>query len=478
MRYLFFTSLCLLAFFTSAQDYQTFRSDDVHYFRENSIGYMLASQIVSFEVIDGDTIMYPFRSTRTSDFGYIRNYPSWMGEKIIMQEDGINLFFNSALDTITIDTRADLGDSFTFYIFESGNTVEATVISLTEETILGSLDSVKTYEINSDEPGFIFNMQEFKLGKASGLIELYPFYSFPYGYGPFEAEEYHLVGQLYPRLGITKPTHADVNDIEIGDVVNHISRRFFNGYGFTNTRRNTILAKAYFEPDSVKYSLEVYLKHNYSGTSEEDPGYTTYSLDTISSKTYSVSDNFILPLLIPEKDYGGGETDMIFTLTYNESCGYKEFRDTRGTSPLIEDEEVLGYFELPKKTWTNLSYSLDENYYSYIEDLGIANYDSSRFRNTLMHNGVICGNSAFLNIESVIEPVEFLIYPNPTSDNLHIQSYEFFTYAIYNIEGKMILTGDNVQGELTIDTTPFQNGLYIIQLTTNNAITTRKFIKN
>jgi hypothetical protein len=477
MQRLLLPCLLIFVFNSFAQDYQTFHSEHIHYYKENSEGYMLASQIISYEIIEGDTILYPFRSTRFSDDGLIRNYPSWMGEKIFIKEDGINVFFNSDLDTIFVDTNTEIGESFTYYTFASGNTVQATVISITEETILGSVDSIKTFVITSDEPDFLFNEHQIRLGKSSGLIDVFPFYSFPNQYGPIDALKYELVGQLYPRLGITKPTHADVNDIEVGDVVNHITRRFFNGFGFTDTRRNTILAKNYIEPDSVKYTIEIYWKHHYSGTSEENPEYTTYSLDTILVKIYSVSDEFISPLLIPEKDYGGGETDNVFTLTHKDDCGYKEVRDTRGTSPLIEDPEVLGYFDYPKRTWTNKSFSLDEDYFSLIDNLGAANYDSSRFCNKLKHNEDVCGNSGFLNIEPAAEQIDFLIYPNPTSDNLNIQNIEFFNYVIYNIEGKMVLNGYSDSGHLTIDLLSFQKGLYIIQLTTQNSSTTRKFIK-
>ena len=64
---------------------------------------------------------------------------------------------------------------------------------------------------------------------------------------------------------------------------------------------------------------------------------------------------------------------------------------------------------------------------------------------------------------------QFNIYPNPSAGFISIDSYfDFDKIHIFNIQGKELLTLDGSINGLNIDLSKFENGSYIIQLSTKN----------
>ena len=70
-----------------------------------------------------------------------------------------------------------------------------------------------------------------------------------------------------------------------------------------------------------------------------------------------------------------------------------------------------------------------------------------------------------------------VLYPNPTSDVLNIQSQEKISGAeIYDISGKLILKSNVQDKKINVNT--LQKGTYLIKLYTEKGIVNSKFIKN
>ena len=64
---------------------------------------------------------------------------------------------------------------------------------------------------------------------------------------------------------------------------------------------------------------------------------------------------------------------------------------------------------------------------------------------------------------------QFNIYPNPSTGFISIDSdFDFDKIHIFNIQGKELLTLDGSINGLNIDLSKFENGSYIIQLSTKN----------
>jgi hypothetical protein len=84
----------------------------------------------------------------------------------------------------------------------------------------------------------------------------------------------------------------------------------------------------------------------------------------------------------------------------------------------------------------------------------------------------------------VVVPQEkdFTIYPNPTSSNLNILVNQVGPYQINirDINGREVVSTnmDSSSDTHTINITPFAAGFYIITLTHNDFISTKKFIIN
>ena len=75
------------------------------------------------------------------------------------------------------------------------------------------------------------------------------------------------------------------------------------------------------------------------------------------------------------------------------------------------------------------------------------------------------------------ELVSFSIYPNPTTDVLHINQVRDITkLEIINVNGQLVLTQSKSLENINVS--QLQNGVYFLKVHTENGIATKKFIKN
>jgi hypothetical protein len=86
------------------------------------------------------------------------------------------------------------------------------------------------------------------------------------------------------------------------------------------------------------------------------------------------------------------------------------------------------------------------------------------------------------NAGASVEPVEqtgfeFEVYPNPVSEVLHISmdnrpdAYEVF---IQDMNGRLVMQSTDVD---RLDVSQLQRGVYMVRITVNGEVVTRKFIK-
>jgi hypothetical protein len=80
------------------------------------------------------------------------------------------------------------------------------------------------------------------------------------------------------------------------------------------------------------------------------------------------------------------------------------------------------------------------------------------------------GDELWTGVEDVLE--KFNIYPNPVNDVLTIDG-NYTSATIYDVFGKVVLTTDY---QNTINVAALSNGIYFININTNNAITVKKII--
>lgn len=78
------------------------------------------------------------------------------------------------------------------------------------------------------------------------------------------------------------------------------------------------------------------------------------------------------------------------------------------------------------------------------------------------------------NINEVANQRSFSIYPNPSSTSIKIDINErFSTINIIDIQGKMVLQSK----QKTIDINGLENGIYVVQIETENGVLNSKFVK-
>ena len=79
-------------------------------------------------------------------------------------------------------------------------------------------------------------------------------------------------------------------------------------------------------------------------------------------------------------------------------------------------------------------------------------------------------------------PIDFLIYPNPASKNLHIMPTGITSYplmvSVLDMKGKVMFKANFEQDEIPeIEVASFPNGIYVVRISDKNSVIYKKFIK-
>jgi hypothetical protein len=207
-----------------SHEYQTVYSNRIALF-ENSEKQIKALRIDSVKA-DADSVFYPFATIQEVSKNCFSPYKaSWIGEKVVVKPDGINLFFNREGDTITLKTRARIKETWIAFQRADNFRVKATVQSIELVNFLGLADSVKTItltvtDLNENTVNHALNKLKVKISKTYGFIETLNFYLFPditVRYPNDRLEVYSLVGLTNPKVGVQNLTWFEVNDFQVGD---------------------------------------------------------------------------------------------------------------------------------------------------------------------------------------------------------------------------------------------------------------------
>ncbi|MDP2424640.1 MAG: hypothetical protein Q8M23_09875, partial [Bacteroidales bacterium] len=227
MKAAFYTLILSLMVFCQsvAQNYQTVYSGRISSFEDlyNYVNFIRIDSVA----YQNDSILYPFKSIGQLDYNCYTPYgASWIGKKVIIRGDGMNLFFNSNNDTIHIKTNAALNESWIAYQIPGSITITAKVTGHGVQTFLGLQDSVKTIGFQVYNQAMLpithlLNSKTIKLSKHYGLLRTLNFLHFPdliFGINGVWSEylqESDLAGLSQPMLGIQNLTWMEVNDHHI-----------------------------------------------------------------------------------------------------------------------------------------------------------------------------------------------------------------------------------------------------------------------
>lgn len=110
------------------------------------------------------------------------------------------------------------------------------------------------------------------------------------------------------------------------------------------------------------------------------------------------------------------------------------------------------------------------------ELLFIENYINIAANNLYSNNSPTANaiNFATLSTQDLIEDTSFAIYPNPTSDSIHIKTaYTVETVELYDMLGKHVLTSKN---NTHIKVGSFPSGVYFLKIQTDRGSITKKIV--
>ena len=120
----------------------------------------------------------------------------------------------------------------------------------------------------------------------------------------------------------------------------------------------------------------------------------------------------------------------------------------------------------------------------YIDDFSLVTEGSQPVDFTNIDDVVDIGAYEFIDSSLSIddlanshEPI-YKIYPNPTSNYIHIDNIEFNdSILIYNIVGQLVYSDNSNGNQKTIDLTELDSGIYLLKISNNNSSYSYRIIK-
>ncbi len=201
----FFCLLLALSMMSSqlcAQGWKTVRSDDSVYFIGGPAGgnerYLKIIWIDSSKANGTDTTFYFYKTLRDTSLSCLDTLgATWLGKRMVRQQNGDELYFNKPADTILVKTLAPLGSSWTLGQSQTGRSFQATVTQAGVTTVEGVSDSFKTISIQTFQNGQPindwYNGMVLELSKNHGWLKALDFYIFPF---PDVIWPQHFVGAV------------------------------------------------------------------------------------------------------------------------------------------------------------------------------------------------------------------------------------------------------------------------------------------
>ncbi len=458
-----------------SQNYQTVNSGRTSLF--SGVGTK-AIRIDSVHV-SGDSTLYPFATIQQHDIEcFSVDQASLIGPKIIIRNNGQNLFINRNNDTITINTGAEVNESWVAFQPAQGHKIIAMVTSKEKLTFLGLDDSVKTigfqaYDGNNQPVNHSINEKTIQLSKEYGFKQVMNFYLFPDLESP-ELDEtlisMELIGMTNPQVGLQNFTWLDVFDFQSEDEI-HIIETSTEEEIFSNISRSQtkmLIFKYLTRNDTLNglnyaYSLEQGIHNTFNGTTTYQ-----YMFDTINT---SVFPN-------PHFDKLSGEPVFAeWVFVYNQYGNEKVEPDMNNMFTYD-----LGYPCLGRIIADGCLHSS-----SYNKGLGGPYYSCSNLPGQSMDRTLVYykkGNTTWgmpltiVSIENDAEKSEIEVYPNPASDLLYIKNVTpDSNFEIWDITGKTVARGMFSHAN-TISVQNLTKGVYFLIVTGRNGeVKTCRFLK-
>jgi hypothetical protein len=95
-------------------------------------------------------------------------------------------------------------------------------------------------------------------------------------------------------------------------------------------------------------------------------------------------------------------------------------------------------------------------------------------------NNLICKTFDITSVPDLSQQIRWVVYPNPVTNhlNVHLAGEENLNYSIWDLSGKLIMSGFLWGGENTVDLTQLPKGIYILHAISHSQFFIKKIIKD
>ena len=470
-----------------AQDYQTIFSDRISYFNDQESN-IKCIRIDSTIIHTADSIFYPLRNILQFDENCFSPYrSSWIGKRVIVKDNGDNLYFNRENDTITIKTKAKLNQSWPAYRVNDSITIIAKVTDYDTLSFLGQLDSVKTikfkmYDRTMSEVTGKLDSLSIVISKHYGFIKLLNFNLFPsyvMDYFHEQLKEYYLVGLSKPKLGIQNLTKFEIYDFQPGDEIHIENKNEFWDFNHIISTTKTIykyIDRTDFK-DSIKYTL--LLKQNKDSSYNDSHTYES-SYDTLISV---IKPDSAFDMLPGEPIYGNMSVFAYYMINGERLSKIDRTNDELFFRPIGDSCWFPGGDITPCSTYEKV----------YIKGLGGPYYEYNCPFQILMifYNHLVYFKKGeetwgtpliFTGIREDDISNSIIVFPNPADDYISIKlriAEQPVVFELFDSQGQIIMQNEINSNTSTINIENYNSGLYLYRVKSNKGIIGYgKLIKN
>ncbi|MCF8368533.1 MAG: T9SS type A sorting domain-containing protein [Bacteroidales bacterium] len=267
--------ICLLGIFflqAFSQNFECIKTDATYYFSESDINFTgeqsyHAIQIDSITINEDTTSYYQFPVIGIENGQwecYSGSWPSWIGKRIDVLDDGTTLFYDLYDGPVFIKPQADVGDEWVCFNFITGAIYKAQLESLTQMNFLGITDMVKkitfqAYGCNGEPMIHPINDKYILISENHGLIQTLNFKVFPDLIDNFledEIMEYELVGISEPEIGIQNLSIEKIFDYEVGDEFHTYQDALMWGDNYYFKTIHEVIGKQYVNETLIEYTFK------------------------------------------------------------------------------------------------------------------------------------------------------------------------------------------------------------------------------
>lgn len=482
MKRIFLIILLLLPIMISAQNYKLVNAKSKKLFTDNNpnpFGYSLS--IDSAFATGPDSLYLNFFNvskdltpTDTCFFWgnpdcYKQDVPSWIGRKIIYNNQYLYSFITLNNDTLSFDFSTNTTD--TSIIFRDSMQIFSLAFDGSDTIDLnGITDSVRFFRIIHTDTSYnninsVLDNYRIIIAKNLGLIQLFQIDSFPQLLRPLK-----LIGDKNGQTGFYSLTNEKIFDHQVGDEIQwHES--YFRYIGPPSENYNRFRKYFYLNKvvsaDSIIYKVKQEIFNNNAALLTIDTIYLRYARkDVYHDIPFEKFDGNIRMLKLT--DYCD-TSFWAYTLTSSNDLGYCAADncwgnfDTQGPPPHTGTVIVTGL-----GVYANYSNIIDPNGWSL-------NTEITYFKKA--ENS--CGLEYFASINENLQPnTEISIFPNPANSELVLKSSsDIKRIEIFDCSGKCIVRRDLDCKECRIIISNLNNGIYYLRtINSDNFTSFQKFV--